>query len=165
MKIAVRVRPARSQAGRGAMLVASLILAVPSSATIPSRAETFVRNDLKLDRYRLAVADLDGDGAPEVLVYADGPQWCGSGGCVLYILTPQAQGYRIVTRLTVVRPPIRVLTTRTRGWSDLGVLTAGGGVRRSYEARLRFDGRSYPRNPTVAPTIPHKGIAGRTLLE
>ncbi len=54
-----------------------------------------------------------------------------------------------VTNISITRPPIRVLPTVTHGWHDLGVMVAGGGIIPGYEARLRFDGHSYPSNPTV----------------
>lgn len=131
---------------------------------VPARAERFIRERLKLERYRAAAADLNGDHSLEIFVYADGQRRCGSGGCTLFILTPDARSYRIVTRLTVTRPPIRVLEASTHGWNDLGVRVAGGGIQ-AYEARLRFDGRAYPSNPTVAPAVPAGNARGLAVLE
>lgn len=70
----------------------------------------------------------------------------------------------VVTKISVTRPPVRVLATRVRGWGDLGVTVVGGGTTRAYEARLCFDGTSYPRNPSVAPAEPTRGYRGRTVL-
>lgn len=111
---------------------------------------------------RIAFADLNGDGAQEALAYVSGPEWCGSGGCHLYVLEARGASYVLRGSLTVTRPPIRVLPTSTKGWSDLGVFVAGGGVK-GHEARLRFDGRRYPSNPTLAGWSP--GGPGRVLID
>ncbi len=128
-------------------------------------AAAFVRRDLGLARYRTASVDLNGDGVPERLVLAQDRRSCGSGGCALYVLTPRRDGFRVVTRMTVVRAPVRVLATATRGWRDLGVTVAGGGVTRPHVARLRFDGRRYPANPTVPPATILPRPSGRIVLE
>jgi hypothetical protein len=95
--------------------------------------------------------DLKDDGRAQVIVYLLSPDWCGSGGCSVLILAPAGESYKIVTRTTITRPPIRVLSTKTNGWHDLGVGVGGGGILRGYEARLRFNGKKYPSNPTVPP--------------
>ncbi|MBB5711935.1 FG-GAP repeat protein [Sphingomonas xinjiangensis] len=145
-----------------AMLIAA---GMPAGLPVPDRAVTFIRDTLEIGRYRAAAADLNGDGAAEIIVRAEASNFCGSGGCTLYVLSPRAGGYRIVTRMTITQPPIRVLATSTRGWRDLGVRVGGGGITRWYEARLRFDGRSYPRNPSVAPARPAENAQGRTVLD
>jgi hypothetical protein len=98
-----------------------------------------------------AFVDLNEDGKKEVIVYLSGRDWCGTGGCVMLVLAPKESTYRVVSEVTITRPPIRVLNTKTKGWRDIAVLLAGGGIRHPYEARLQFDGRSYPKNPTAAP--------------
>ena len=147
------------------MLAAMMAWSMAADGKVPAAAVAFVRNDLKIERYRAATADLNGDRADEIILWSQEPTMCGSGGCVLFVLTPQGRRYRVVTRMTVTRPPIRVLATSTRGWRDLGVRVAGGGITRPYEARLRFDGRSYPRNPSMPPAMPVGQVRGRTVLE
>lgn len=157
-------------------IAAAAIAAVLASGTTaagaptPPGAAAFVR-DHRLTRYRVALADLNGDHRPEALIYAmataeGGGQadLCGSGGCDLYVLAPTTTGYRRVTTVTIVHPPIRVLATTTHGWHDLGVGVAGGGITTAYEARLRFDGRRYPSNPTVAPAMPVRAAIGRQVI-
>ena len=143
------------------MLSLALMLTAPPAPD----AGSFIRQTLKLERDRTGSADLNGDGRPERIVYADQPSHCGSGGCDLYVLSPQGRRFRVVTRMSVVHLPVRLLTTTSHGWRDLGVRVAGGGVRQAYEARLRFDGRSYPRNPTVSPARRGAPAAGSTLLD
>ena len=140
-----------------------------SSAVPPQGVAAFVQ-DRHLKRYSVALVDLNSDNRPEALIYAmstadSGPaDLCGSGGCDLYVLSLTATGYRQVTNISVTRPPIRVLPTITHGWHDLGVLVSGGGISPGYEARLRFDGHSYPSNPTVPPATPLKGGAGKQVI-
>lgn len=112
-------------------------------------------------RYVAAFADLNGDGRREAILYVSGPGWCGTGGCHLWILTPQRGSWRSVGRAPVANAPIRILSTSTRGWRDIGVLALGGGGPR-YEARLRFNGSRYPlvsRAPAASANA-----AGRTII-
>jgi hypothetical protein len=122
------------------------------------------RQDAPNARYVAASADLNGDGRPEALVYLLSSSYCGTGGCNLLVLTPAGRGWRQVADMTVVNPPVRLLDTRSHGWRDLAVRVAGGGSR-AHDARLSFDGRRYPPNPSVAPAQPIRGrAAGRLLI-
>ena len=105
----------------------------------------------KTTRVSSAFVDLRGAGVREVIVYVSGREWCGSGGCTTLVLAADSSSYRIVTELTVSRPPIRVLTTKSHGWFDIAVGVQGGGIIDAYEAKLSFDGKTYPKNPTVPP--------------
>jgi hypothetical protein len=107
--------------------------------------------DERTTRYAAAFADLNDDGIQEVIVYLISPAWCGSGGCSTLILEPKGSSFQIITKTTITRLPIRVLFEKTNGWHDLGVGVGGGGIRSGYEARLRFNGRKYPSNPSVPP--------------
>jgi hypothetical protein len=51
----------------------------------------------------------------------------------------------MVTQATVMNPPIRVLPSRSHGWSELGAMVDDG-AGRDYEVRLSVNGRL---NPTV----------------
>jgi hypothetical protein len=140
------------------------------SAKPPQGVTAFIQ-DQHLTRYSVALVDLNSDNRPEALIYAmanaDGrgqANLCGSGGCDLYVLSLTPTGYRQVTNITITNPPIRVLPTIKHGWHDLGVLVAGGGIISGYEARLRFDGRTYPSNPTVPPATRLKSAAGKQVI-
>lgn len=152
-----------------AMTAIVLLIATATSAAPPPGVTAFVR-DHRLTRYKVALTDLNGDGRPEALVYAmatagaGDADLCGSGGCLLYVLSLTAKGYRQVTAVSISRPPIRVLPTRSHGWHDLAVFVAGGGILPGYEARLRFDGRGYPSNPGVLPATRLEGGAGKVVI-
>jgi hypothetical protein len=116
-------------------------------------------------RFAPALVDLNGDSAPEALVYVSGRDWCGSGGCNLYILSRNSGRWRLINSVTITNPPIRLLKTRRRGWNDIAVRVQGGGVGPPFEAVLRFDGARYPGNPTVAPAVrARQGSPGRVLI-
>lgn len=108
-------------------------------------------------------ADLNDDGVPEEVVYLTSPGYCGTGGCTLLILQRSPSGLQLVSRTTIVRPPIRLLPTRTKGWRDLVVKVAGGGGP-TREVRLRFDGGGYPLNPSLQPNAPEPDLRDRTLI-
>ena len=146
------------------MLAITLLAALTTTqAPLPASAETLVRDTLHVAAYDSAQSDLNGDGRAEILIYAKDPGHCGSGGCDFYVLSPQGADYRVVLRASVTRPPIRRLATVTHGWRDLGVFVAGGGAQ-GHEARLRFDGKLYPGNPSMAPA-PAKAAQGETLID
>ncbi len=107
--------------------------------------------DNKTTLYFSAFVDLKDDGTQEVIVYLTGDGWCGSGGCTMLILAPKNSSYRVVTKIRITRPPIRILTTKMNGWHDVAVRVQGGGIMRAYEAKLSFDGRTYPSNPSSPP--------------
>lgn len=141
--------------------------AVAQAPSEKSDRERFVREflqnylhdaDDQTTRYAVAFVDLTDAGTQEVIVYLSGRTWCGSGGCTTLILSARESTYDLVTRITVSRLPIRVLRTKTNGWHDISIGVAGGGIARGYEAKLSFDGKTYPSNPSVAPA--HKLTGG-----
>jgi hypothetical protein len=119
----------------------------------------------KTTRYNLVLVDLNGDGKPEAVVYVSGNSWCGSGGCNMLVLYKQKSKYTIVGDTTITRLPIRVLSTKKNGWHDLSVFVAGGGILPGYNAKLSFDGREYPENPSAPPAVPLRSKSpGKTLI-
>lgn len=124
-----------------------------------SQMEDFLRHDLrestsaddKTAKYTKAFVDLNGDGMDEVIVYITGRTLCGTGGCNTLVLARQGATYRVVADITITRPPIRVLKSKSNGWRNLSVWVEGGGIRPGYEAELPFDGNTYARNPSVPP--------------
>jgi hypothetical protein len=102
-------------------------------------------------RYVPAFVDLNDDGVKEVIVHVMCQSLCGTGGCPTLVLVPVQSSFRIVSRITITRPPIRVLERKSNGWHDFTVWVEGGGIQPGYEADLPFDGESYATNPTVPP--------------
>ena len=125
-----------------------------SEEELRSFLQRYVRENGVTDsstRYRVAFVDLNDDGKKEAIVYLMGRWWCGSGGCPTLVLTPEASSYRLVTRVQITRPPIRVLTTRSHGWRTLTAWVEGGGIQPGYEAELPFDGGTYPISAANPP--------------
>jgi hypothetical protein len=114
--------------------------------------------------FRAAGAALAGESEKEVIVYLTDPAFCGSGGCNTLVLRRTPRGFQTVMNATITWPPIRVLETRSHGWRDLGVMVSGGGPMSLYEARLRFDGRHYPSNPTIPPAQPLARVTGEVII-
>lgn len=114
--------------------------------------------------YEAAFVDLDGDGKQDIVAYASGPEYCGSGGCSMGVLRATGKGYDTIGRTTVTQLPIRLLSSRSHGLHDLGVAVSGGGAS-EHVVRLRFDGRRYPSNPTSLPdTATTSSDVGRVLI-
>ena len=159
---------------RRAALQLAMLLACPATAAAQPSRDQALRTFLQISfaearenygdtSYVAAFADLNSDGRDEALVSLQSGLFCGSGGCALYIYTPQGSSWREVAELTIVNAPVRLLSTRSRGWRDLSVLVRGGGIEIPYEARIRFDGRTYASNPSLAPRL--RGRApGRVLI-
>ncbi|WP_395613110.1 hypothetical protein [Allosphingosinicella sp.] len=113
-------------------------------------------------RYVVAWADLNGDRRPEALVYLISGNACGTGGCTLYIYTPEQGSWYQHGSLTVTNPPIRVLNSRSHGWRDLAVRVSGGGAR-SHDAVVRHGRVTYESNPSLAPALGHRS-SGRVVI-
>lgn len=158
---------------RAALLLAMLLACPAPAAAQPSRDQALraflqtsfaeARENYGDTSYVAAFADLNGDGRDEALVSLQSGMFCGSGGCALHIYTPAGASWREVTELTIVNAPVRLLSTRSRGWRDISVMVRGGGIEMPYEARIRFDGRTYASNPSIAQRL--RGRApGRVLI-
>lgn len=98
--------------------------------------DTFSRH-FKFSQY-----DLNNDAKPEILVGLTGSFFCGSGGCTVYLLTHQGD---VITKFSVVEYPVYVDTAANHGWYNL-VMYSGGAHR-----EVKWNGRSYPTNPSTAP--------------
>jgi hypothetical protein len=158
---------------------AGLLLAFAASLLAPNAAHAqqdaafraFLQNELGEDRdnypdtrYVLAWADLDDDGRGEAIVYLMSDNVCGTGGCTLLVYTPAGTTWRKVGDVPITNAPIRLLDTRTRGWRDIGVRVAGGGIR-AFDALLPFGGTAYPDNPSGPPARRLRGaVPGRVLI-
>ncbi len=100
--------------------------------------------------------DLDGDQTPEVLVYLKGSTLCGSGGCSAVVLKQEVPNgdYAVVSRFTLVQPPIIVSSQVSNGWHDIIMQVSGGGSGLTAYHQLAFNGNGYPLNPSTSPLVP-----------
>lgn len=94
-------------------------------------------------QYSAAFVDLVDNGVDDAIVYLSGDGWCGSGGCTMLVLIPQERSYKLVARLMIARPPIRVLTKKSHGWYGIAFWMQGGGIQPGYEAEFSFNGKTY----------------------
>lgn len=117
-------------------------------------------------RYYYNRVDLDGDKKPEVLVYVFGRLNCGTGGCGALLFRKVEDKYELITNFEPVRNPIIVSQNKTNGWHDLIFFNRGGGIIPGYYSVCRFNGRTYPDNPTVEQDAPplKTGVKGTAYL-
>ena len=94
--------------------------------------------------YKYGQRDLNNDGVAELFVLIQDQYFCGSGGCTAYLFS--AVGKKL-SRFTVSEPPVFVSEKQTKGWNDL-IITSRG-----VQHVMQYDGKKYPLNPSVQPTI------------
>lgn len=136
-----------------------------SAADESLRAFLQTQADDKETRYIAVFRDLNGDEVPEAIVYLVGNEWCGSGGCNLFILRKIGSSWKTVTSITITNPPVRMFADTSSGWHNIGVQVRGGGMTHGYEAELRFNGKTYANNPTVPPArSAGKGVTGEVII-
>ena len=112
-------------------------------------------NNVDEIRYHYNKVDLNGDGQLDAVVSILNQMSCGTGGCPMLIFRGNGGNYQLLTEMSVSRPPLIVLSTKTNGWNDLVMFVSGGGIE-PYYSLLKFDGKIYPENPTVEPQIPKR---------
>ena len=98
----------------------------------------------ELPGYQSALYDLNGDGVDDALIYAQGPNWCGSAGCTLFVLQGSEHAFTLRSKTTIVQLPLRVSAHSTDGWRDLIVHARGAG-----DVVLRATDSGYPLNPSM----------------
>jgi len=113
--------------------------------------DDLLKNDLKpmtteQRKFQYEEVDLNEDGKKEYLVGFNNSYFCGSGGCTFYLLNNDGT---VITIFTVSDAPFIALKSKTNGWRDL--LVNSDGALRS----LKYDGKTYPANPSVAPKFNH----------
>ncbi|HTK58936.1 MAG TPA: hypothetical protein VL336_08140 [Sphingomicrobium sp.] len=148
--------------GRLAILgLAAALLATGASAQQDSRTSDVlaaVRAQLRPDgfaegaSYAIVFSDLNDDHQQEAIVHLNDRNFCGSGGCTTFVLTPTDAGWHMIGRMTVSRLPIYRLPEHHSGWFDLGVFVSGGGAQPGVRA-VRFDRGRYQSNPSKGPRI------------
>lgn len=109
-------------------------------------------------QYEHAFVDLNNDGVDDAVVLLRGLEWCGSGGCTLLVLQGDSENYKVISKSTVTREPIRVAESASAGWQDLIVHSAGA------DRFMIFDGSHYPTNPSMVSSASEKQLASATTL-
>ena len=109
--------------------------------------DNLLKDDLKLltkdqRKFQYEEVDLNDDGKKEYLVGFKNSYFCGSGGCTFYLLHNDGS---VITIFSVSDAPFITLKSKTNGWRDL-VVNSNESLR-----SLKFDGKTYPPNPSVAP--------------
>ncbi len=127
------------------------VAAAPTPTQNSVRSFLRTLDDDKTTKFIAAFRDLNADESPEAIVYLIGPKWCGSGGCSTLVLRHDGGHWTLVSNIRITRPPIYVLNGVSNGWHDIGVLVQGGGVQNGFESELKFDGHTYPTNPSTPP--------------
>jgi len=101
--------------------------------------------------------DLNDDGKEEYLVGLIGGDWCGSGGCTLLVFT---NSIKLNTKMTVVEYPIYVGAPGgkevTKGYSNIYIQNRDGSV-----AKMAWNGKKYPTNPSMATKVDKKVLKGK----
>lgn len=118
---------------------------------VRDRLKLIAEEDLKLEivdslsrKFIFFEYDLNGDNLKEIFVGLTGPYFCGSGGCTQLILDSKGD---VITMFTVSDYPVVISGDLTNGWKDLYILSDG-----KYH-QVRFDGKSYPSNPSILPEL------------
>ena len=101
-------------------------------------------------QFDFAGIDLNGDGRPEAVVLFAGQDWCQRTGCSLVVFQQEQVGYRPVSHVISVRPPIMAGPDSSFGWRDL-IVGTGGGPAPVRTVRLGFTGKGYPANALLQP--------------
>lgn len=171
------MRIAASIVGGLALAMAGATFLFPGQATTSYRPseplKAYLRSYLSLDgkippdtttRITVASVKTNGGKSEEDIVYVSGQGWCGSGGCTMLILEPTESSFKVLGRVTIVQLPIRLLHSMSHDHPDIGVLVQGGGILSAYEAVLSFNGKSYPRNPSVPPARKVSAVQGKVLI-
>lgn len=133
-------------------LFSPVIFAGEPAGTPPADILTTVRmqfsSPYQETRYLSGAFDLNADRRPEWIIHVVGPIACGTGGCPTLLFSPQSSGYKLVSKISVTKLPVRVAAGSSKGWRNLIVHVGGGGAEPA-EVELAFNGKSYPSNPTV----------------
>ncbi len=144
------------------LYLATTAISFAQSKSIPDSIIAFLKtnyNDAsETSRHFIYNAvDLNADGKDEYLVELIGGDWCGSGGCTVLILD---KNFNLNTLMTVVNDPIYVGAPGgkevTKGYSNIYIQNRDGSV-----AKMAWNGKKYPTNPSVAPKTDKKIIIGK----
>ena len=144
-----RVRYIRSETKRNPALEKAILKSLPSYREEVRRIQEYDPSVVLtyLVRYFYNRVDLNDDGKQETIVWLHSATVGGSSGYTAQIYRSGKEGYRLFWEGTPAWSPVIVSGRKTRGWRNLVMLVAGGGVRPGYWIEVRFTGQSYPSSP------------------
>ena len=102
--------------------------------------------------YKTEYIDLNNDGIKDALVLMSTPDWCGTGGCSLFVFQGGEEKFEFLSSSSLIHQPFTISENQTNGWRDLVVEVRGGGAK-PQTVTLKFDGKVYPSNPSLEPPI------------
>ena len=107
--------------------------------------------------------DLNNDGRRDALVLFKRPYtyWCNDNGCPMLVFKANAKTFSFVNAVAPIRRPVHISTMQTNGWRDL-VVRVSGRSDRAKDVAMRFNGNSYPSDPSNLPPFPKKNFNGFT---
>jgi hypothetical protein len=115
-------------------------------------------------RYYYNKIDLDDDGKSEIFAYLVGSSFCGTGGCSAAIFKEKKNNYYLLARFSIVKNPVIISDSKTKGYKDIIMNVYGGGIV-PFFARLKYDGTTYPSNPSIQPKVePGTKLAGVAIV-
>ncbi|CAH2211924.1 hypothetical protein [Tepidibacter aestuarii] len=112
-------------------------------------------------KYYYNKVDLNGDKKEEIFTVLYGSYVSGSGGGTGLLFD---NNYNLVSKFSLVRTPIIISDNKTNGWNDILMYVSGGGIE-SFYAQMKFDGKTYPSNPSVQSEVkPGTKIEGKAII-
>jgi hypothetical protein len=86
--------------------------------------------------------DLNDDGIFEYLIGFQNSYFCGTGGCTFMLINNDGS---LITKFSVSETPFIVSNAKSNGYKDL-IVSSKGKLH-----FLQYNGKTYPKNPSVAP--------------
>ena len=161
-----RVRYIRSESKRDLALEKAILQSLPGYSEEIRRVHKYSPDVVPtyLVRYFYNRVDLNDDGKPETLVWLHSEMVGGSSGYTTQIYRGVKGEYFLLWEGEPTWNPIIVSRRRTRGWRNLIMLVAGGGVRPAYWTDVRFNGETYPSDPREGVEVKKTSIVGRAFI-
>ncbi|SEJ21180.1 hypothetical protein SAMN05192553_102946 [Cyclobacterium xiamenense] len=104
--------------------------------------------------------ELNGDEQPEYLIGLIGPDFCGTGGCTMLVLSDKL---KVMAKMTLVKYPVYVgqdsPEEKTNGFQNIYVRTGEVGF-----VKVAWNGKTYPTNPSMQPKLAESDISDKNQL-
>lgn len=113
--------------------------------------------------YLYQYIDLNNDGTNEAVVLLGGINFAGSGGQTMLVMKFENKEWSTFSRSTLANQPIIISDSMTNGYKDIVLYVSGGGAEGNYHT-LKYDGTSYPLNPSTQDIVSDKSVAGTAIM-